>query len=849
MNAGKLSWRTAWRIAWRDLRSSRGKFLFIAFAIAVGVGSLAGVRGFGRAFRTMLLAEARTLMAADLMVRVFEVPSADQQRLFDSLELRGARRTGITETVSMITAGDDDPPMFCGIKAVDPALYPFYGEVKLDPAGVSLADVLKPDAIAISDDVFTRLPNLKVGSTIRLGEADFRIGAILRSEPDRMTGSMNVGARVMMSRAGLDRTGLVKQGSRAAQRHLFKLPPADPKLTIVEVRAEIQKAFPNALISDFRETHPLITSNLERSERFLSLVSLIALIIGALGVAATMHAHLQQRLDTIAIMKCLGARSSHIVRIFLAQTILVGLVGGLLGVAIGSLVQAAFPLLIARFFSIAPGFHFDFGAAAEALTIGLLTATLFTWPALLGIEQIRPLMILRRDVTPAASNGLKPWLARLSTIALIAALASWLAGTDRWRVGLYFAGGLVTSLLVLGGFAWLLLWLLRRMPRAGLPMTWRHGLANLYRPGNQAPAVLVSLGIGVMFTLTIYLIQHGMLGQIIANAPPNMPNVFLMNVTSREVDDVNALLKSHPGIVGKAEVVPSLAARLTMVNGAPAESLAKDRNTRRFVQTRGVSSALEPRPGALITGGLWWSKDKPAAGQVCVLDSTAKALKLSPGMKLAWEVGAQPLAGTVVCTFKIEEVRMGGSMDFIFSPGSLEGMPLQYFASLRIKQETVRAFQKESFKRFPSVTIINGADVVEIIQQVVDQIALVVRFISAFAILAGAIILASSVAATRFRRVKEVAILKTLGASRRTVATIFSVEFLILGAVAGLLGGLLATGFSNLLLVKLLEAKARVDWAPNAVAIVLSALIANIAGWLASARTLEQKPLAALRDE
>jgi putative ABC transport system permease protein len=464
---------------------------------------------------------------------------------------------------------------------------------------------------------------------------------------------------------------------------------------------------------------------------------LIALIIGALGVAATMHAHLQQRLDTIAIMKCLGARSSHVARIFLAQTLLIGLVGSLLGIGIGSIVQASFPLLIARYFSLAPSFHFDFVAAAEALAIGLLTATLFTWPALLGVEQIRPLMILRRDVTPAASGWVKPWLARLSTIALIAAIAAWLSGADRWRVGLYFAGGLVTSLLVLGAFSWLLLWLLRRLPRTGLPLAWRHGIANLYRPGNQATAVLVSLGIGVMFTVTIYLVQYGMLGQIIANAPPNMPNVFLMNVTSREVADVNALLKSYPGIQGKPEVVPSLAARLSMVNGTPTEKITQDRNNRRFFQTRGVSTAREPRPGALITSGAWWKNESPAPNQVCVLHSTAQTLKLSPGMKLAWTVGTQSIEATVVCAFKIEEVRMGGNMDFIFSPGTLDGMPLQYFASLRIKPDAVRGFQRESYKRMPSVTIINGADVVEIIQQVVDQIALVVRFISAFAILAG----------------------------------------------------------------------------------------------------------------
>ncbi|MBM3795794.1 MAG: FtsX-like permease family protein [Acidobacteria bacterium] len=849
MSAGKLGWRTAARIAWRDLRAARGKFLFIAFAIAVGVGSLVGVRGFGRSFRTMLLAEARTLMAADLMVRVFEAPTPAQKQLFDALELRGLARTNIIETISMITAGDDDPPVFCGIKAVEPEAYPLYGEVKLEPAALSLRAALTPEAVVVAEDLFTRLPKLGIGSKINLGEAEFRIAAIVRTEPDRMTGSMNVGTRVMVSRAGLERTGLVKGGSRAAQRHLFRF-PSPMQREIGEVREEIKRAFPTALISDFRETHPLITSNLDRSERFLALVSLIALIIGALGVAATMHAHLQQRLDTIAIMKCLGARSSHVVRIYLAQTMLVGLIGGLAGVAIGSIVQAAFPLLIARYFSLAPAFRFDFLAAAEGITIGLLTATLFTWPALLGVEQIRPLMILRRDVTPARQGWVKPWLARLSTVALIAALAAWLAGTDRWRVGLYFAGGLAGSLLLLGGVSWILLWALRRLPRGGLPLAWRHGLANLYRPGNQAPAVLVSLGVGVMFTLAIYLIQHGMLDQIIANAPPNMPNVFLLNVTSREKDEVQALLKSYAGIQGQPELMPTLAARLATIDGEPIEKhVEADRRLRRYAQARAITMYDAPRPGALITAGAWWTKESTKPGQVCVLDDTARNLNLQPGARITWTAGIETITGTVVCRYKTEEVRMGGNAEFVFSPGSLDALPLQYFAALRVRQAAVIGFQKEAFRRLPSVTVINGADVVEIIQQVVDQIALVVRFISGFAILAGAIILASSVAATRFRRVKEVAILKTLGASRRTVATIFSVEFLILGAVAGLLGSLLATGFANLLLVRLLEGKARVDVWPVAVAIVLSAGIANVAGWLASARTLEQTPLAALRDE
>ena len=852
MNSNSLTWRTASRLAFRDLAAARGKFLFIAFAIAVGVGSLAGVRGFSRAFRTTLHSEARTLMAADLSLRVFELPTEPQIQALDSLVVRGAQRTQITETISMLITGPESPPALVAVKAVDPALYPFYGNIKLDPP-LSLREALTPDRIAVSDDLFIRFP-LKTGDRVRLGEAEFTIAAVIRSEPDRMAGSANFGSRVLLSRAALLRTGLVKPGSRSAQRHLLKLDPA--RLDVTGVREELKAAFPTALVADFRETHPLITRGLERSERFLSLVSLIALIIGALGVAATMHAHLRQRLDTIAIMKCLGARSSQVSRIYLVQTLAVGLGGGVAGCLLGAAVQAAFPLLLGGILSVRPAFHPDPLAALEAVTIGLLTAALFTWPVLLGIREIRPIVIFRRDMAdPTRSwrerwfHSPAPWIARGVIAVAIAAIAAWLAGQDRLRVGGMFAGGLLASLLLLGAFSWLLLLALRRAGRTRFGVAWRQGIANVHRPGNQAQAVVVALGIGVMFTLTVWLLQHGMLRQILANAPPDMPNVFMLNITRREFSGIEDLLRTHKSIQGTPEIVPTAAARLSTVNGTPIESMKLQRGVRRFEQARAVTFSNGPRPNSEAVSGAWWTTGNAKPKQVCVLEDTARALNIAPGSSLSWTAGLQTIEATVVCVYKTEEVRMGGNMDFIFSPGTLDRVPIQYFAALRIPPREVASFQRASFERFPSVMVINGADVIELVQQVVDQIALVVRFISGFAILAGVIILAASVAATRFRRIKEVAILKTLGATRRRVASIFAVEFLILGAAAGLLGSILATVFSNLLLTRLMEAKALIEWMPALTAIVLSALVANAAGWLASARLLSQKPLEVLRHE
>src|SRR5688572_4164815 len=222
MPSSSLPFRTALRLAAREISASRSRFIFIVFAVAVGVGSLAGVRGFGRSFRTMLLAEARTLMAADLLVRVFEPPTPEQEVAMDAIVAKGARRTQITETISVVANGSYGPSLVA-VKAVDPSVYPFYGTIQLDPPQ-PLASVLARDTVAVSEDLLLRL-HLPRGGTLRLGEADFRIAAVVVLEPDRMTGSVNVGPRVMLSREALDRTGLIKPGSRTSHRHLFRLDP------------------------------------------------------------------------------------------------------------------------------------------------------------------------------------------------------------------------------------------------------------------------------------------------------------------------------------------------------------------------------------------------------------------------------------------------------------------------------------------------------------------------------------------------------------------------------------------------------------------------------------------------
>lgn len=846
-------YRTAAKIAWRETRASAGRFVFVILAVAAGVGSLTGVRGFSRMFHTMLQRDARTFMAADLTVRTFQLPTEAQAKEMEALARRGIERTQVTETLTMASPPGDAAPILVSVKAVDPSAYPFYGTVRFNPP-LNIRAALTPNAVAVSDGVLLRL-NAHIGDTIRIGGQPFRIVAEVTNEPDRMTGSINVGPRLMMSRAGLQRTGLLIAGSRAAERFLFKIPPAIP---IKTVHGDLHNVFRDALIADYSEAHPLIEQGLRQSTTFLSLVSLIALVIGALGVATAIQAHLQQKMDSIAVMKCLGAKSSQVLRIYLLQTAGLGLVGSIAGIALGSVVQMVFPVFLSRYFQIAMTPRFDSIAALQGLCVGMLVVLLFTLPPLLGIRTIRPALIFRREMAAPAPTLGEWWkraagsvLSALAILAFVGVIAAWLS--DNARTGMYFAIAMAAGLASLAMVAWILLrslrWFSRHLPRRAGPVV-RQGIANLYRPGNHAGAAVMALGVGVMFTVTVWIVQRGLLKDIVRTAPPGMPNVYLLDVTAANRDAVYKLLSQMPGLEGTPEMIGAVSAQIQSIDGVPFVRENQRGIARRYSRTVTVSPAAE-RPGfTQVVEGRWWAANShPATAEVSVAEAAAKILNLHLGSTIVWTTPQKTFASTVTAIHKSEAVRLTARIEFFLTPDVLQGLPAIYYGGIRASAPSVPAIQKAVYDRFPTVTVVNMAEVLDTIQSVVDQISLVVRFISGFSILAGAIILASSVAGTRFRRIREVVILKTLGATRKRIAQIFSIEFLVIGTVAGLMGGLLAGGFAWAVLNRLLEAKTAPDSLPMALSIAGTAILAIATGWLASFRTLGQKPLEILRDE
>src|SRR5579863_10048858 len=302
-----LNWQRAASIGWRDLKSAPGKFAFVVLSVAVGVAALVGVRGFSESFRTTLMTESRSLMAGDLSARVFRQPSADESQKLVNLEtgIPGSDLTWVTETISMASVPPDPVPILVTLKAVDPNRYPFYGAARLEPA-MTLEQALEGDSAVVAEEFLIRL-NAHVGETLRLGGKNFKIAAVLSQEPDRISAGAGMGPRVMVSRASIENTGLLAPGSRAAQRMLLKLPATADDTA---VRKQVEAILPDAQVMDFKEGNPALSQGLDNATAILSLICLVAMVLGAIGVAMAMHAHLEQRMDMLAILKAVGARSS-----------------------------------------------------------------------------------------------------------------------------------------------------------------------------------------------------------------------------------------------------------------------------------------------------------------------------------------------------------------------------------------------------------------------------------------------------------------------------------------------------------------------------------------------------------
>ena len=598
-----LPWSTAGRIAWRELRAGKAKFFFVLLSVAIGVAALTGVRGFS----TVVCANAAGAGAEHYGGRFVgaDVPAGDGGGI-TATGCAGQRevRTGRAADGCDGDGFDGDGRGRSGAAAGDAEGGGSGGVSVLRDGGVVdgteiCATALTDDTVVVDDNLLVRL-RAKVGDRLKIGGRWFRIAAVIEKEPDRMTAGVGLGPRVMMTRRAMDETGLLQPGSRATERYLFAL---GDKLKVADVRAQIEKILPDAQVTDFRETSPTLTQGVDRATGLLSLICLVAMVLGAIGVAMAMRAHLQQRIEILAIMKSIGARSADILRIYLLQTLLLGVGGALIGVVLGLGVEYAFPTVLGRLLPLRPEIRLPLNPVLAALGTGILTTLLFCLPPLLDVRNVRPSLVLRRMVESGDGAGWMGWLKEHklqlgSVVVILAGLGGIAAAlSDSMLVGKWFAiclAGLLVFILGLSAGTLRALRAFLSRTRLHLHSALRHGLANLYRPGNQSAAVLAALGTGVMLILSVFLMQRSIVNALHEDVKPDTPNLFLIDMSTEELPGIRAELAKQAGVIGGLEAVPIVSARVESIDGTPVDQLKVKNYPKRLLRNATLSWADGP---------------------------------------------------------------------------------------------------------------------------------------------------------------------------------------------------------------------------------------------------------------
>jgi len=840
------------RLMARETRGASGKIVFFVACLAVGVAAVVAVAGLSNGIDRGLRREARQLLAADLSVRADKSFSkAVSQAVEDLVASRpGASLVSLRELATVVsipgTEGTPGPSALVLLKAVGPG-YPFYGAVATNPAQ-PLTQLLDAEGVLVAPELAEKL-HLEIGSALKIGGRTFMVRGRILSEPDKVNVSLTLGPRIMLSLDGFVRTGLEAFGSRVDRVMLVKLPGLASAAETDAAAKALMKAIPEmsgVRVQTYADAQPALRDGLKWASRFLGLVALVSLILGGIGVAQTVRAWLASRFDAIAVLKCLGVRPREVVLLYVAETALLGAVGSLVGVAIATAMLAVAPRLLSGVLPAVPIDAWQPAAVIRGLALGTGVALLFSVAPLSALRLVPPLRVLRRDAEPLKSGPFARVAVALALLAGVFGAAYLQSGSA--RVGAAFTAGMVVSAAALAGAAKLLTWVVTRAARERVRVTMRHGLSALARPGAGTLQAVTALGLGVLVVVAIALVHRGLSSRLRADLPKNAPNVFLVDMQSGQWPQVRSILEA----AGATEIngVPIVNARLVSIDGEAAATLAKkgkDEGRRKWILTREQNlTYLDtlPKDNVVVEGKLW---SDPEHAEISIERDFAKDMGAHIGSTLVYDVQGIPLTLTVTSLRTVDWKSFGINFFLVVEPGVLDRAPQMRVAAARLPVGREQALQDRLAAEVPNVTMLKVREIVEKVATLMERLGTGIRLLGGFAITAGIAILAGAVGASASRRGREVALLKTLGATRRGVVAIFAVEFALIGLVAGMIGTAGGAVLAWAVLTRTMEITW--TWRPLVLAAAPFATIALsvIAGIAASIGPLRRRPIEVLR--
>jgi len=860
------------RMAARELRASWRRLLFFFICVAIGVGAIVALRSVIQSVRLGLMREARAMIAADVVVQTNRPWTAESREAVDK-RLAAApvlERTESVETTTMVRAEKGaNVARMVELRAVETG-FPFYGTLGLQSGRAYRHSVIENHGALVGPELLVQL-GVAVGDRIVISGRPFEIRDVITQEPGRRVGAFTFGSRVIIDLKDLRETGLLTVGSRASNQILLRVRDDGVVPLTRRLREDLRDQFINA--RSYKALEDDIGEDLARAENYLSLVGFVIVVLGGIGVWSVTRVFVKQKIRSVAILKCVGATTRQVLATYVVQVVLLGLAGGLLGVALAQVGMMSIPASVAAALG-GMTYGLTWSAVLQGVSVGLLVSLLFALVPLLEVRRIKPLLLLRGgESLPPPGAAARPragikktvvdffrgldWLqvgaAFLVTLGLVG-VASWQAAS--LKAGAIVSIGFAVVAVVLYAASWVVVRAV--MPLASTPwFPMRHAVLSLRRPGNQTWVILLAVGLGSFFVLGVRALQENLISEFSVEMDERGADMFLVDVQQDQVEGVRTLVRERQDKgAPEPRLVPTLRARVTGVRG-------RDVNLDSYADVRGRGSLAREyvityrsnlERNEEITGGKFWDADTSSTGdnEVSIEQSIHERFDINVGDVMRFDVIGRTIEARVTSVRRVEweDSRSGGFM-FVFKPIALANAPHSFIGFVKGPSDpTARArFQHELVTRYPNVTAIDGREIIARIQAVVENVVRAVSIVGGVALFSGVLILIGAVAMTKFQRVYEAAILRTLGASTRTLGMMLALEYCALGLLAGLIGAAGAFGLSWAVTKHLFE----IPWRPApgllAIGTLLTMVLVGTIGVLSSADVLRRKPLSTLRAE
>ncbi len=778
-----------WKMAWRDSRRSRRRLFLFMSAIVLGIAALVAINSFGDNLARSVDEQAQELLGADLVL------SAGKEiggKLGDSLRTMGQERSTEVAFASMAYFPKTGGTRLAQVKALEGG-FPYYGAWDVQPAA-SVAQFRKAGEearpVALVDDALLIQFGAKPGDSVKIGNVTFRVAGRVLSTPGQTAIATTVAPTVFIPAQFLKETGLLGRGSRASYRIYYRF--ADTDTTNVErLATAMEPRLDRAGISlDTVDRRKQQTSRIFADlTKFLNLVAFVALLLGCVGVASAVQLYVKEKVASVAVLRCLGASGRQALLIYLIQTAGMGLLGAIVGTALGAAVQLLLPDVFGSFLPIEVTVGLSWKAITQGLVTGLVISLLFALLPLLAIRNVSPLRTLRvSDDSPSPRDPLR-WLLGAVIVAFIGGFAYW--QTRNWKLALSFTAGLVVTFGVLALLSQLLIWAVRRFFPVSWSYVWRQGLANLFRPQNQTLVLVSSIGLGTFLIATLYLIQTLLLGRVALSASGSQPNMVLFDIQNEQQEGVKGLLDKHR--LPQLQNVPVVTMRMAEYKGRLVDELVKDTTSEtprgaisREYRVTYRDSLIESEQ---LTAGKMPFVDEAGTAHISIEDGFLKRLKLKLGDSLTFNVQGALIPVVVGGTRTVDWNRVQTNFLVVFPKGVLEKAPQFHVVMTRVTDPVqASSFQRDLVINYPNVSAIDLALILKTLDDIVAKIAFVIRFMALFSILTGLLVLGSSVVISKYQRMQESVLLRTLGANRAQILKITLVEYLFLGALAAAAG-------------------------------------------------------------